>query len=78
MPRARRRLQPPGTLALDSPLTPLTPSRLTQINELCRVLGADRGRLALSLCDGFGIPPHLLAGEQNVAQNNWRTFPGCD
>lgn len=47
-----------------------------QINELCRALGADRGRLALTLCDGFGIPDHLLAGEANVAQHDWRTFPG--
>ncbi len=31
-----------------------------QVNSLCRQLGADNGRLALALCEGFGIPDHLL------------------
>jgi hypothetical protein len=31
-----------------------------KVNALCRQLGADNGRLALALCDGFGIPDHLL------------------
>lgn len=31
-----------------------------KVNALCRELGAGNGRLALALCDGFGIPDHLL------------------
>ena len=32
----------------------------TQINELCAALAANSARAALQLCDGFGIPEHLL------------------
>ena len=32
-----------------------------QVNTLCAVLAAEDGRLALQLCDGFGVPDHLLA-----------------
>ncbi len=38
-------------------------------NALCRDLGAGNGRLALALCDGFGIPDHLLQA---------RAAAGCD
>ncbi|KAL3161189.1 hypothetical protein ABBQ38_009556 [Trebouxia sp. C0009 RCD-2024] len=31
-----------------------------QINRLCGQLSANSGRLALQLCEGFGIPDHLL------------------
>ena len=31
-----------------------------RVNVVCRQLGAEGGRLALALCDGFGIPDHLL------------------
>ena len=31
------------------------------INQACTVLGANQGALALRLCEGFGIPDHLLA-----------------
>lgn len=31
-----------------------------KVNALCRELGEGNGRLALALCDGFGIPDHLL------------------
>jgi acyl-CoA oxidase len=43
-------------------------------NALCRELGAGNGRLALALCDGFGIPDHLL--QAPIAIGNWRTFEG--
>ncbi|KAI7838260.1 hypothetical protein COHA_007949 [Chlorella ohadii] len=43
-------------------------------NALCRELGAGNGRLALALCDGFGIPDHLL--QAPIAVGNWRTFEG--
>jgi acyl-CoA oxidase len=32
----------------------------TQINELCAALAANSAHAALQLCDGFGIPEHLL------------------
>lgn len=31
-----------------------------QVNGLCSKLAADDGRVALRLCEGFGIPDHLL------------------
>lgn len=31
-----------------------------QINQLCGAFAADGARAALQLCDGFGIPEHLL------------------
>lgn len=31
-----------------------------QINRLCGQLSANSGKLALQLCEGFGIPDHLL------------------
>ncbi len=31
------------------------------VNQMCGALAADRGALALKLCEGFGIPDHLLA-----------------
>lgn len=45
-----------------------------RVNALCRELGADNGRLALALCDGFGIPDHLL--QAPIAIGNWRNFDG--
>lgn len=45
-----------------------------RVNELCRQLGADGGALALALCAGFGIPPHLL--QAPIAIGDWRTFQG--
>lgn len=42
--------------------------------QLCRQLGADGGRLALALCAGFAIPPHLL--QAPIALTDWRTFQG--
>lgn len=45
-----------------------------KVNALCRELGAGNGRLALALCDGFGIPDHLL--QAPIAIGNWRTFEG--
>ncbi|PSC76022.1 acyl-oxidase [Micractinium conductrix] len=44
------------------------------VNQLCRQLGADGGRLALALCAGFAIPPHLL--QAPIALTDWRTFQG--
>ena len=43
-------------------------------NELCRRLGAGGGRLALALCDGWGIPGHLI--QAPVALASWRQFAG--
>ena len=45
-----------------------------RVNALCRQLGADGGRLALALCDGFGIPDHLLSAP--IAVGDWRSFQG--
>lgn len=39
------------------------------VNGLCRLLSADDGRVALQLCDGFGIPDHLIAAP---IAGNWR------
>lgn len=44
------------------------------VKALCRQLGAGNGRLALALCEGFGIPPHLLHAP--IAVGDWRTFHG--
>ena len=46
----------------------------SRVNELCRKLGAGGGRLALALCDGFGIPDHLI--QAPIAIGDWRTFQG--
>lgn len=46
------------------------------VNGLCRQLGADRGRLALALCDGFGTPDHLLQAPIAVRGGDWRQFQG--
>jgi acyl-CoA oxidase len=46
----------------------------SRVNELCRQLGAGGGRLALALCDGFGIPDHLI--QAPIAIGDWRTFQG--
>ena len=40
-----------------------------QVNSLCSQLSADAGRLALLLCEGFGIPDHLL---QAPIAFNWQ------
>lgn len=40
-----------------------------QVNSLCSQLSADAGRLALQLCEGFGIPDHLL---QAPIAFNWQ------
>ncbi|KAL4448859.1 hypothetical protein ABPG77_007576 [Micractinium sp. CCAP 211/92] len=45
-----------------------------RVNELCRQLAADGGALALALCAGFGIPPHLL--QAPIAIGDWRAFQG--
>lgn len=42
-----------------------------QILALCAQLNADGGRLALALCDGFGIPDHLL---QAPIAHGWRNL----
>eukprot|EP00887_Chlorella_sp_A99_P007225 scaffold2.g7225.t1 len=47
----------------------------SQVNELCRALGADGGALALALCDGFGLPEHVL--QAPVAVGDWRRFQGA-
>ena len=36
------------------------PALRAKINALCGQLAANGGALALALCDGFGIPDHLL------------------
>ena len=40
-----------------------------QINKLCTQLAADAGKLALLMCEGFGIPDHLL---QAPIAFNWQ------
>ncbi len=40
-----------------------------QINGLCSQLAADAGKLAIKLCEGFGIPDHLL---QAPIAFNWQ------
>lgn len=40
-----------------------------QINRLCAQLAADAGKLALVMCEGFGIPDHLL---QAPIAFNWQ------
>lgn len=42
-----------------------------QINELCRAFAADGARAALALCDGFGVPEHLIGAP---IASNWRTI----
>lgn len=42
----------------------------TGVNSLCRLLSADNGRVSLQLCDGFGIPEHLLFNAP--AASDWR------
>ena len=39
------------------------------VNAACALLGAHKGALALRLCDGFGVPDHLIAAP--IAQD-WR------
>jgi hypothetical protein len=41
------------------------------VNAACRALAADGGRLAIRLCDGFGIPDHLLHAPIAF---DWRTM----
>ena len=41
----------------------------THINKLCSQLAADAGKLALLMCEGFGIPDHLL---QAPIAFNWQ------
>ena len=41
----------------------------THINKLCAQLAADAGKLALLMCEGFGIPDHLL---QAPIAFNWQ------
>lgn len=49
------------------------PALRAKINDLCGQLAADGGRLALALCDGFGIPDHLL--QAPIAfPNGWRNM----
>ncbi len=40
-----------------------------QINKLCSQLSADAGKLALLMCEGFGVPDHLL---QAPIAFNWQ------
>lgn len=47
-----------------------------RVNSLCRELGEGGGRLAVALCAGFGIPPHLL--QAPIAVGDWRTFQGSE
>jgi acyl-CoA oxidase len=44
-----------------------------KIHALCGTLIADGGRAALALCDGFGVPQHLL--QAPIAQD-WRGIDG--
>lgn len=41
-----------------------------KINGLCGALAAGGGRQALALCDGFGVPDHLL--QAPIALGDWR------
>ena len=40
-----------------------------QVNSICSQLSANAGRYALLLCEGFGIPDHLL---QAPIAFNWQ------
>lgn len=42
-----------------------------QINELCGAFAADGAQAALALCDGFGVPEHLIGAP---IASNWRTI----
>lgn len=46
-------------------------------NALCRELGAGNGRLALALCDGFGIPDHLLQARAAAGWDCWLRLCCC-
>ena len=41
------------------------------VNQACAALAANRGALALRLCEGFGIPEHLIAAP--IARD-WRSI----
>ena len=41
-----------------------------KINSLCGEFAKDKARAALELCDGFGIPDHLL--QAPIALRDWR------
>lgn len=43
-----------------------------KVNALCGELAADGGRVALALCDGFGVPDHLL--QAPIALGDWRAI----
>jgi acyl-CoA oxidase len=45
-----------------------------KVNALCAALAADGGREARALCDGFGVPDHLL--QAPIALAGWRTIQG--
>ncbi|GAB4820084.1 hypothetical protein N2152v2_007130 [Parachlorella kessleri] len=47
------------------------PALRAKVNSLCAQLAAGRGRLGLSLCEGFGIPDHLL---QAPIARDWRSM----
>lgn len=72
--------QPNPSIKISSSTGALAPATIkavhASVNGLCRQLGADRGRLALALCDGFGIPDHLLQAPVAVSGGDWRQFQG--
>lgn len=48
-----------------------------KVNALCRELASNGGALARVLCDGFGIPDHLLQAPIAVKGGaGWRAFEG--
>jgi len=44
---------------------------ILQVNDICKTLAADGGRVALELCAGFGIPEHLI---QAPIASDWRSI----
>ena len=55
------------------PGSALRPLR-ARVNALCAELAAGGGRRALQLCDGFGVPGHLL--QAPIALQGWRSLQG--
>lgn len=57
----------PGSL----PASAVAPLR-AKLNGVCGQLAEGGGKLALTLCDGFGVPEHIL--QQSPIAANWRTM----